>query len=482
MTKNIPSELLSILEGDEFQTIEFKIQKDATTNNRWQLAFFHVQVNLEGLEDVLDLIPGVNFGLPILDVFIHAPGDPINKAYEVTLGSMFSIQGGFVDLAASFNKPPPGFLSNNGTITLSLQPQDGHPGLPLGRIVSEYVGAGLDALDVNVTSLVPQEVKDIVDSITLDQAMLGFVNIGAPTASNWTSKFVEVAVSSAHAPWSPFESFQISNVQLHFVHDSGVDADPTNVTPAATQVEFNADLTVGTNVIQAGFTYQSSTSSWTITLKAGQTIHLVDFILSGIQSVGLEIPSEIVDKIEEILVIDTNSFYISYSPGDATNPKQIAFSNDGLVSLFGIGVTNISVFCSKEGGGPWSYTVSLALPSPCEPLSAFGNIPGLGGIRVVDGKFAFFKDQPSTDVIGKGVLPPGMNSSSITLSGKIKFGNDPGSFMALIKSIVKLDEIDIAILPGVVSIAIPAASLGLNLMDVFKVLSFNFDIFIGGFG
>jgi hypothetical protein len=54
--------------------------------------------------------------------------------------------------------------------------------------------------------------------------------------------------------------------------------------------------------------------------------------------------------------------------------------------------------------------------------------------------------------------------------------------MQLISSIVQLDEIDICVLPQVVSISIPAASLGLNIMNVFKVDSFSFDIFVGGFG
>lgn len=54
--------------------------------------------------------------------------------------------------------------------------------------------------------------------------------------------------------------------------------------------------------------------------------------------------------------------------------------------------------------------------------------------------------------------------------------------MELIGSIVSLDEVDICVLPSLVSIGIPAASLGLNIMNVFKVKLFSLEIFTGGFG
>jgi hypothetical protein len=88
------------------------------------------------------------------------------------------------DIAAHFDSPPAGFQSNpSQSISVSLTPDPSHSQLTLGSIVTEYVGKGLgksniyvlnrctnflDALDVNVASLVPQAVQDVVDSITID--------------------------------------------------------------------------------------------------------------------------------------------------------------------------------------------------------------------------------------------------------------------------------------------------------------------------
>lgn len=483
LSKNIPPQLLSILDSVDFEVLEMQIQKDSTTNNKWQINFFHLRVALYGLENILNILPGVTFGLPVLDVFIHAPGDPINKAYEISLGTIFGLNGGIVNLSANFDSPPPGYLRVPGQcITLSMQPDFGHPGLPLGAVVSTYVGKALNALDVNVQDLVPTEVQSLVDSVTLDQAFIAFLNTGTTTSSKWQTKIVEVMISAAGNPLPPFENFSISGVGLHFVWDSGLSVDPKMVVPAKTSVQFNSTLTIGSTnpmIVNAAFTYESSTKSFTFTLKSTQTIHLVDLILDAIDDIGLEIPDSIANSIEKILVIDINSFYISYSPGSPTLPKQISFSNDGLISLFGVSVSNISVFCSEPPGGSWAYTVSLSLPTPCYPLQEFSGIPFLNSIRIDNGKFAFFKGKPSPQVVGQAMVPA-TTGSSVILSGQLKLGGTP--FMDLIHSIVMLDEIDIAILPGIVTIALPAASLGLNIMDIFKVKSFNLAIYVDGLG
>jgi hypothetical protein len=106
-------------------------------------------------------------------------------------------------------------------------------------------------------------------------------------------------------------------------------------------------------------------------------------------------------------------------------------------------------------------------------------IPFLDGIVIKDGKFAFFKGTPSAQVFGTSETPPNVTTSSVVLSGKLLLGGS--SFMELISSIVSLDEVDICVLPSLVSIGIPAASLGLNIMDVFKVKLFSLEIFTGGF-
>lgn len=347
-------------------------------------------------------------------------------------------------------------------ITVGLTANAAYQGLPIGTVVDQFADKTLSAL--GITNSIPQQVQDIF-SVEIDQAMLSFANV----SNEWKMKFVEVAATSAAAAWKPFESFQISNVQVHFSRDTGIDG-----TQPDTIVEFNANLTVGSNNIQAGFTYDTI-KGWSLTFHADQTINLVDLIINGLDGIGFTIPQTIQSSIESILVIDTDSFYLSYSQ----NPESFCFSNDGNITLFNIGVSNISVYCSKTEG-TWSYTVSLALPSPCEPLNAFSGIPFLGGIQIINGQFAFVKGQPSAQALGTTTLPPNANESSIMLSGTIVLAGS--QFMDLISNIIKLDQVYVCILPGAVTIAIPAGATGLNIMNVFKVKTFSLDIMLTGFG
>lgn len=71
-----------------------------------------------------------------------------------------------------------------------------------------------------------------------------------------------------------------------------------------------------------------------LTFDSGQTIDLVELILDGIDSIRLAIPASIKDAIQEILVIDTKSFYLAYCAGNGAIPESISFSNDGQVTLF----------------------------------------------------------------------------------------------------------------------------------------------------
>ena len=114
------------------------------------------------------------------------------KSYQVTLGSIISLQGGVCNIAANFVSPPPAFESlPNECLSVSLTTDYSHPGLPLGKLVTSFIGVALgpqavirssklsltfpDALDVNVQNLVPQQVQDTVNSITIDEvrAVLG---------------------------------------------------------------------------------------------------------------------------------------------------------------------------------------------------------------------------------------------------------------------------------------------------------------------
>jgi hypothetical protein len=309
--------------------------------------------------------------------------------------------------------------------------------------------------------------------------MISFLNQPAKSgASNWHLKFVEVAVTSENS-WTPFTGFSITNAQVHFSHDTGAGIPAT--TPI-TQVDINATLTFGINPnpIVVDFTHDSVSGASTFSIQFGQTINLLDLIKDGIQDVGVEIPPLVTDGVNGIVQINTDSFYISYSEGTPDNAEMITFSNDGTVSIMGTGVTNISVICERPvGGGSWSYTVALAMETPCTPLAAFCQIiPGLEGIIVENGKFAFSSGTVSTTVLGKTKPPSPTNADSVMVAGSLLLQGS--SFMDLLHSIVQVPQIDFAMLQSGLNVSIPTGST-LNIMDIFMVTSFDCEIISDGF-
>lgn len=468
LTSMIPSELTDILGGVEFQAVDMRILKDASTNEKWQVVFFHVSVSLRGFEPLLGLLePYVTFDMPSLDVVIHYPADSAKRAYDVAVGSKFAFGNGSCLVKAIWHSAPPGFANNPATITLSLVAEPGHPGLPISEIVDKFIELSLSAL--NIDSRMPDAVKDVLKPqppITIDEAMITFIKLN----NKWQRKWIEVLVTS-QAVLQPFESFQFSQIQLHLAHDTGVDTGR----PADTIVQFNANLLVGTDTnISAGFTYDTA-AGWTVTFTASQSIDLVDLIGKGIQGIGLAIPPDIRQEINGILKIDIKSFYIAYSTSQ-DGSKTIVFSNDSgsdpgdAVSLFGIGVTNIAVTCTEDASKTWSYTIALSFPTPFAPLATFCNIPLLSDIQVSNGKFAFIKGTPAKSAIGNAQVPSGLASTQVVLCGTIAFtGSD---FMNLLHVILQIDSVDMVVSDRhSFQIVIPSAG-GKSLLGVFQVTSF----------
>jgi hypothetical protein len=469
---NIPSEFRDILDAVDFQALEMRVQKDATTQNKWEIVVLHLQVRLPGLTDLLSVLqPFIIFETPALDIQIHYPSDSVRKAYEVSLSSWFVCGKGRCIINVIFDSPAAGFVSNLEALSVSLTADVTHPGLPIGDIVDKFLNLSMSVL--NIGASVPTEVSDVLTTVTIDEAMVTFLKIGG----SWKMKFVEVMVTSQLAPLK-FLAFQLSNVQLQLSRDSGVDTG----LPPDTTVQFNTDLLVGTDLnITAAFTYDTI-AGYTVSFKAGQPINLMEVIQQGVKDLGVDI-SPLADRISDILQINVESFYFAYSKNDGT--ESITFSNDSgndptkAVELFGVGISNISVFATKTG--TWSYSVSLALTSPSQPFAKFSEIPLLAGVQIMDGKVALIKGVADKKVVGQAQVPNNLSPLSITLCGTIDLsGSD---FLNLVRSIIQIDQVEICIISGQeVSVSIPEASLGLKLFDVFKVNSFSLDFKAAGFG
>lgn len=203
-------------------------------------------------------------------------------------------------------------------------------------------------------------------------------------------------------------------------------------------------------------------------------------ITSGIKDLDLDLTAFPVNISSKI---DITSFYIAYSNIDGV--ETVVFSNDSSdpssrIEVFGFGVSNISVYCTKAGGS-WDYSVALAMLTPCAPLGSFTLLFVLNGAQVVNGKFAVIKGTPPTSLVGTAKVPLGLATTVLTLCGTIVLGGS--DFMNLIHSIVQLDSVNIIFIEGQeLRVGIPATSLGHNLFGVFQVKSFTLDFLPGGFG
>jgi len=77
LEKNIPSDFFAVLDMTDFQELKIRLEKSAATNNKWSILYLYIQVRLDGLQNVLNILPTMSFDIPVLDLVIHYPSDPV---------------------------------------------------------------------------------------------------------------------------------------------------------------------------------------------------------------------------------------------------------------------------------------------------------------------------------------------------------------------------------------------------------------------
>ena len=145
-------------------------------------------------------------------------------------------------------------------------------------------------------------------------------------------------------------------------------------------------------------------------------------------------------------------------------------------------MSSVSIICEKQPSGSWTYTLSVALQSPCNPLTDFLHIPGLDGIVVEDGRFTYFNHSLST-LVNEGKSPADCNENTLMFSGNLKF--EGNSILKLISSIIKISEVDMYVIQNEFAIDIPPGppgSAGLTILDTFFVHSFSLQVKNEAFG
>jgi hypothetical protein len=80
LEKNIPSDFFAILDMTDFQQLKIRLEKSAATNNKWSILYLYIQVRLDGLQNILNFLPSMSFDIPVLDLVIHHPDDPVGLA------------------------------------------------------------------------------------------------------------------------------------------------------------------------------------------------------------------------------------------------------------------------------------------------------------------------------------------------------------------------------------------------------------------
>ncbi|KAK6513807.1 hypothetical protein TWF506_008242 [Arthrobotrys conoides] len=467
----IPEEFLMVLESNRFQSIRLRLQKSPETKNKWTISSLFISAKLNGLEDALGkLLPSLKFEAPILKVVLSDLGDKKKMAYQVSIGSTFSVGGSLCDLSANFVSFPKSMSSKSRVgklMTVGLTARPSQRGLPVGKLLQNFVDD-----QIGIRERVPEKFQQAIDSVTIDAAGLSFAKVAAEAGGeeSWKLASLNIGISLFNDSWTPFEPFTISGIRLFVLHDLGVmkRSQELQITAgdkgkSATTIQFDASLKIKETDFRVAFTYGTNPKSYSFSFQTTQTLKIVDLVFD-ILDMAIEIPEEVESYISSILVVNTENFFISYSEGKTEEklPASIVFSNQGEISLFGVGVSNISVFCEKpHDSTSWSsYTVSFALPTPCSPFSSFlKDVPGLDDIKIKNGKFSYFKNEPSKKVFNQRQHAIASTSkpskgSDVMLSGTIDLTGS--SFLKLISSIIKIKEIDVCLQSTAVKIAIPA--------------------------
>lgn len=494
LTNNIPEDFLIILTSNDFQNVEIRLEKSGEKNAEWKVAYMFISVRLDGLKQALQkVLPSLTFDVPRLTVMLNHLDNKEKRSYNVSLGSVFSIKGSLCQLTADFSSPPPGkALTPEKYFSLQLRSKLGSPGLPIGKVLQEFVDDKFDS-----KGLAPEELHKAIDSVTIESALVSFVKTAkrGTTNTSWGMHVMNISVLLLNEPWEPFTNFKVSDVKLYVSHDFAR-AQSTEIDPESyalikrmpkTAVQFSGRLHIKKTEFLVTFTYESNPTAYSFNLIPSEELDVLQLIFDSIE-LAIDIPNEIKEAISSIFVIKTSNFFISYSKADGDHPETIVFSNQGEISLFGIGVSNISVYCEKPAGSnTWSsYTVALALPTPCAPLAGF--LPGinaLDGIKILNGKFSYFKNSPSSKVFTESQLSVAKSGTSaakkndIMLSGTLDFKSS--TFLRTVSKIVSIDSIDVCVQTSGLTVAIPAPSKGVKFFDILELKTFSLSVAVAGF-
>lgn len=214
-----------------------------------------------------------------------------------------------------------------------------------------------------------------------------------------------------------------------------------------------------------------------LTDSTADGLDIVDLALGSLKEIPeFTIPKDVESSIRGALKINISSFFISYQPARPNQVQRLTFSQDGEISLFGIGSRSIRLILERAPSRSWDWTLAVQLPSPCFPFKGiFGgdDLLGLNGVAIQNGYISISSGAPSNLVTSiSNIAPAGPKEISLSLSGKIIL-KDSAAFK-LISDIVKVSEVDfmVAVPKPLLEISIPAGK-SMRIMDVFIMNDFR---------
>ncbi|KAI5805245.1 hypothetical protein EDC01DRAFT_758109 [Geopyxis carbonaria] len=476
ITGALPKPLVDALNGLldflEYREIEVTVSRPASSQ-KWQVSNIHVSVNM-GM-DVVSKLNDVFDGTmvlenPVLAVTIMDPGKKDQMEWHIYLSSDVIIRGVMCEVRASFFDPPPGIatLSSEFGLEIECGVLGGSRGLKLGDLVLQFAGSTVEATGLNIGLEVPQVFRDAISSV--DVRAIRVIFSEDPVTKRNKVKWLEAIIEVAREPLKIIDNFELSDILLHFTHNTGLPKSAIGVMPNVKSIAIALDgnLKLGSHKLSAAVSHNTTTGSWTISITdlSAEGIDIIALIEDCVPDMkNMDITGDFTSALSSVLKLNISTFFIAYTPAKkATNQlESISFAQKGQVSFLRIGSDSLEVICEKSGVSPqWNSTVAVAIASPCYPFKfLLGGLTNIfDGIKIENGYLAVASGAPASK-ISKVQPGQGTKRGSVLFTGTLVLGGD--DLLRFMSKLLVVEKVDLLI-------AVPSPRIEIGIEKTLKIL------------
>jgi hypothetical protein len=249
MMESVPTPLADVIKGIlgfvEYKQVSVTVSRTADTQ-KWAVSRLYLEVEIGGdlIAKLNDVFKGkMRMEEPVLAFTILNPSDKLTCTWNINVSGSMVILGVLTEVRTNFFQPPAGLQANPAEFGLEIDFGDtGGNGLKLGEIFMHFTEAALEETGLDIAAVIPEDLRDAISSIDVRAIRVGFTDISPePSKSNFKLKSVEAVIEAAKEPWKIIDDFEITDILLHFTHNTGAFREVASLGPPVKSTDISLE-------------------------------------------------------------------------------------------------------------------------------------------------------------------------------------------------------------------------------------------------